>query len=61
MPGEEAIISKAQYLYGRHESRCDGHKREGGCALPGEISRLAGDSYRGRKAEGQAVRSQQRA
>ena len=38
MPGEEAHISKAQYLYGRHGRICGGHKREGGCALPGEVS-----------------------
>ncbi len=41
MPGEEANIFKAQYLSGRHGRRCGGHKREGGCALPGEICRTA--------------------
>ena len=61
MSGEKANIFKARYLYGRHGCRCDGHKREGGCALPGEVSPLAGNSYRRREAEGQARRSQQRA
>jgi len=37
MPGEEANVSQAQYLSGRHERICDGHKREGKCALPGEV------------------------
>lgn len=37
MLGEEANIFEARYLYGRHGCRCDGHKREGGCALPGEV------------------------
>jgi hypothetical protein len=41
MPGEEANIFKAQYLYGRHGRKWGGHKREGGCALPGEICRSA--------------------
>jgi hypothetical protein len=41
MPGEKANIFKAQYLYGRHGRICGGHKREGGCALPGEICRSA--------------------
>lgn len=61
MPGEKATIFKAQYLYGRYGCRCDGHKREGGCALPGEVSPPAGDSYRRCEAKGQAVRSQQKA
>jgi hypothetical protein len=38
MPGEEAHIFKARYLYGRHGRICGRHKREGGGALPGEIS-----------------------
>ena len=38
MPGEEANIFKARYLYGRHGRICGGHKREGGRALPGEVS-----------------------
>ena len=41
MLDEEAIISKVQYLHGKHGRRCGGHKREGECALPGEISSLA--------------------
>ena len=42
---EEAIIFKVQYLYGKLGRRCGGHKREGGCALPGEICNFA-KSYR---------------
>jgi len=38
MPDEEAIIFKVRYLYGRHGRKCGRHKREGGCALPGEVS-----------------------
>jgi hypothetical protein len=34
---EEAYIFKVRYLYGMYECRSGGHKREGGCALPGEI------------------------
>jgi hypothetical protein len=37
MLGEESIISKAQNLFGKHERRCGGHKREGNGALPGEV------------------------
>ncbi len=37
MLGEESIISKAQNLSGKHGRICDGHKREGKCALPGEV------------------------
>ena len=36
MLDEEANISKVRYLTGEHARRCGGHKREGGCALPGE-------------------------
>ncbi len=61
MPGEEANIFRARYLYGRYGCICDGHKREGGCVIPGEILSPALRRYRGRKAEGQAARSQQRA
>ena len=43
---EEAIIFKVQYLYGKLVRICGGHKREGGCALPGEICNFA-MSYRG--------------
>jgi hypothetical protein len=35
--GEESIISKAQNLSGKHGRKCDGHKREGKCAIPGEV------------------------
>ena len=38
---EEAIIFKVQYLYGKLGCRCGGHKREGGCALPGEVCNFA--------------------
>ena len=41
MLDKEAIISKVRYLTGRHVRICGGHKREGGCALPGEVSRHA--------------------
>ena len=41
MLDEEAMISKVQYLHGKHGRRCGRHKREGECALPGEISSLA--------------------
>ena len=37
MLGEESIISKAQNLSGKHGRRCGGYKREGKCALPGEV------------------------
>ena len=38
MPDEESIISKVRYLYGRYGCICGWHKREGECALPGEVS-----------------------
>jgi hypothetical protein len=38
MLDEKAIIFKVRYLYGKYECKCDGHKREGECALPGEVS-----------------------
>ncbi len=41
MPDKEANISEVRYLTGRHERICGGHKRKGGCALPGETSRHA--------------------
>ena len=41
MPDKKAIIFKVRYLTGRHVRRCGGHKREGGCALPGETSQHA--------------------
>lgn len=57
MLGEEANIFEARYLYGRHGCICDGHKREGGCALPGEVlspalealPRLRGQGISGKK------------
>jgi len=39
--GEESIISKALNLPGKHGRRCGGHKREGKCALPGEVCMFA--------------------
>jgi hypothetical protein len=41
MLDEEANISKVRYLYGRCACRWGGYKREGGCALPGEICQPA--------------------
>ena len=38
---EEANIFKVQYLYGKHGRISGGHKREGECALPGEICQPA--------------------
>ena len=38
-PDEEAYISKVRYLSGRPGRICGGHKREGECALPGEVRR----------------------
>ena len=38
MLDEKANIFKVRYLCGKHGRRCGGHKREGGCALPGEVS-----------------------
>ena len=37
--GKKAKIFKAPYLYGKRVRRCGGHKREGACALPGEVCR----------------------
>jgi hypothetical protein len=34
---EKANVFKVQYLYGKLGRICGGHKREGGCALPGEV------------------------
>jgi len=33
---KEANIFKVQNLYGKCGCKCDGHKREGRCAIPGE-------------------------
>ena len=38
---EKAHIFKVQYLHGKRERRSDRHKREGECALPGEILSFA--------------------
>jgi hypothetical protein len=38
---EEANIFKVQYLYRKLARICGGHKREGGCAIPGEICNFA--------------------
>ncbi len=59
MPDKKAYNFKVQYLYGRHGSICGGHKREGGCALPGETSEFA-KSYGHREMAGRIQRSQQR-
>ncbi len=37
MLDEKANIFKVRHLYRKHSRRCGGHKREGGCALPGEV------------------------
>lgn len=37
MLDEEAYISKVRYLCGKHGRRCGRYKREGMCALPGEV------------------------
>ena len=37
MLGEKAIRFKALNLSGKHRRRCGGHKREGKCAIPGEV------------------------
>ena len=35
--GEQANICKARYLHGALRRRSDGPKRDGACAIPGEI------------------------
>ena len=57
---EEASISKVQYLYGKLERICGGHKREGESALPGEVCQLV-MYYRHREVAGRVGRSQPRA
>lgn len=37
MLDEKANIFKVPYLYGKHGRKCGGHKREGRCAIPGEV------------------------
>jgi len=39
--GEAAKIAKARYLHGTVRRISDAHKRERGCAIPGEIWRCA--------------------
>ena len=41
MLDEEATIFEVRYLYGKHGRICGRHKREGECALPGEVCRPA--------------------
>jgi hypothetical protein len=57
---EKANIFKVRYLYGKLERRCGGHKREGECAIPGEICQPV-TNYRHQEVTGRAGRSQQRA
>ena len=38
---EKANVFKVRYLYGKLVRICGGHKREGGCALPGEVCNFA--------------------
>jgi hypothetical protein len=45
---KKANIFKVQYLYGKRDRICDRHKREGGCALPGEICQSAARLLRSR-------------
>ena len=61
LPGEEAKIFNAQYLYGGQRCICGGHRREGGCALPGEVRRRARECYGVREGVGYGGGSQQRA
>ena len=58
--GEAANIVKAQFLHGTQRRRSDRHKREGECAIPGEISGSAREGYRHREVWGWGRRSQQR-
>jgi len=39
--GEAAKIVKARYLHGTVRRKSDAHKRDSGCAIPGEIWRCA--------------------
>jgi hypothetical protein len=57
---EGANIFKVQYLYGKLARRCGGYKREGECALPGEICQLV-LNYCHREVMGRVGRSQPRA
>ena len=60
MPDKKANNFKVRYLYGRHGGKCGGHKRESGCALPGETSQFA-LCYCHQEMMGRIERSQQRA
>ena len=60
-PGEAANLVEARTLSGRTRRRSDAHKREGECAIPGEICRPAREGYRDRKVARRGGRSQQRA
>ena len=60
MPDKKANIFEVRNLSGRHGRTCGGHKREGGCVLPGEICRPA-TCYWHREVLGGANRSQPRA
>jgi len=57
---ERANRLKVRYLYGKLVRICGGHKREGECALPGEICQLV-TNYRHREVTGRVGRSQPRA
>ena len=48
--GEAAHIVKARYLHGTTRRKSDRHKREGECAIPGEICGSARKGYRRREA-----------
>ena len=48
--GETAHIVKARYLHGTLRRRSDRHKREGECAIPGEICGPAREGYWRREA-----------
>jgi len=56
--GEQAKKCKAQYMYGTRCRISDAHKREGGCAIPGEICKRAA---RLRGSEGSRMRLQKSA
>ena len=49
MLDEKANIFKVLYLHGKHERICGRHKREGECALPGEVSSLASTATKAKK------------
>jgi hypothetical protein len=57
---EESHIFKVQYLYGKLVRICGEHKREGECALPGEVCQLV-TNYHHREVRGRVGRSQPRA